>query len=76
VCSEALPRESRITDAEIQLSLSEGETVWAEQALSLARASHDRAHYIDEVINAGFDVNNTAGRLAQILGCECSKGCH
>jgi glycosyltransferase involved in cell wall biosynthesis len=69
ICSEALPSESRITDAEIQLCLSEGEEAWARQAVLLAKTSRNRTHYSIQVTDAGFDADGTAKRLAQILAC-------
>lgn len=68
VCSDALPPEAHVTDAEVLLPLSAGESAWAERALRLARELRDRASYAGRVAAAGFDADGTAGRMREVLG--------
>jgi glycosyltransferase involved in cell wall biosynthesis len=68
ICSEALPDEAHVTDAEEMLPLSAGEAVWAEHALTHVNQQNIRAEYAKKVFDAGFDANATAERMATILG--------
>ena len=68
VCSEALPPESHVTDAEVLLPLSSGERAWAEKAVEMARVSSDRTSYAALVRKAGFDMDTTVRQVAEVLG--------
>lgn len=68
VCSDALPPEAHVTDAEALLPLSAGEAAWAERALEMAREPRDRGSYAGRVAAAGFDADQTAGRMRGVLG--------
>lgn len=67
LCSEALPPESHVTDAEFLLPLSAGEKVWAEKAVALAHMDEDRVAYSNLVRSAGFDAADTTRRVAEML---------
>lgn len=71
VCSEALPPEAHITDAEVLLPLSAGEKAWAEKALEMAHMRGDRTAYAELVRRAGFDADDTARQVASMLGGCC-----
>ncbi len=71
VCSEALPPEAHITDAEVLLPLSAGEKAWAEKALEMAHMRGDRTAYAELVREAGFDADDTARQVASMLGGCC-----
>ena len=68
VCSEALPPEAHVTDAEVLMPLSAGERAWAEKAVEMARMEGDRAAYAELVREAGFDADDTTRQVADILG--------
>ena len=68
VCSEALPPEAHVTDAEVLMPLSAGERAWAEKAVEMARMEGDRAAYAALVREAGFDADDTTRQVADILG--------
>jgi glycosyltransferase involved in cell wall biosynthesis len=68
VCSDSLPIEGNVTDAELLLPLDLGEDLWAENALELAVTPRDRSSYAQKVASAGFDIEFTATRMVQILG--------
>ena len=67
VCSEALPPEAHVTDAEVLMPLTAGEKAWAEKAVEMARMDGDRTIYAELVRNAGFDADDTALRVVTIL---------
>lgn len=67
LCSEALPPEAHVTDAEVLLPLSAGEHAWAERAIELARAYRDRSTYAAFVREAGFDADDSAWQVAGAL---------
>ena len=67
VCSEALPQEAHVTDAEVLMPLTAGEKAWAEKAVEMARMDGDRTIYAELVRNAGFDADDTALRVVTIL---------
>ena len=67
VCSEALPPEAHVTDAEVLMPLSAGERAWAEKAVEMARMEGDRAAYAELVREAGFDADDTTRQVADIL---------
>ena len=68
VCSEALPPEAHVTDAEVLMPLSTGERAWAEKAVEMAHMEGDRATYALLVRDAGFDADDTTRQVAGILG--------
>ena len=68
VCSEALPPEAHVTDAEVFMPLSAGERSWAEKAVEMARMEGDRAAYAELVREAGFDADDTTRQVADVLG--------
>ena len=70
VCSEALPPEAHVTDAEVLMPLSAGERAWAEKAVEMARMEGDRAAYASLVREAGFDADDTACQVAGTLESE------
>ncbi len=72
VCSEALPPEAHVTDAEVLLPLSAGEKAWAEKAIEMARMGGDRLAYAERVREAGFDADDTAAQVAELLGGEAN----
>lgn len=72
VCSEALPPEAHVTDAEVLLPLSAGEQAWAEKAVEMAHMPGDRAAYAALVREAGFDADDTARQVARALEPACS----
>ena len=67
VCSEALPPEAHVTDAEVLMPLSTGERAWAEKAVEMAHMEGDRATYALLVRDAGFDADDTTRQVAEIL---------
>lgn len=67
VCSDSLPIEGNVTNLELMLPLDAGEGFWAEKALEIAALTRDRSSYAEKVSSAGFDVDQTALRMAQIL---------
>lgn len=71
VCSEALPPEAHVSDAEVLMPLSAGERAWAEKAVEMARMEGDRAAYASLVREAGFDADDTTRQVADILGDCC-----
>ncbi len=71
VCSEALPPEAHVTDAEVLMPLSVGEKAWAEKAVEMAGMRGDRAAYAEIVREAGFEADETAGQVADVLGSCC-----
>ena len=71
VCSEALPPEAHVTDAEVLMPLSAGERSWAEKAVEMARMEGDRAAYAELVREAGFDADDTTRQVADVLGGCC-----
>lgn len=68
MCSEALPPEAHVTDAEVQIPLSAGEKFWAEKAVEMARMESDRTGYAELVREAGFNADDTAKQVADVLG--------
>ncbi len=71
VCSEALPPEAHVTDAEVLMPLSAGGRAWAEKAVAMAHMEGDRAAYATLVREAGFDADDTTHQVADILGGCC-----
>ena len=67
LCSEALPPEAHVTDAEVLLPLSAGEHAWAEKAVEIVRAHRDRSAYATFVLEAGFDEGTTVRQVAEAL---------
>lgn len=67
-CSEALPPEAHVTNAEMLIPLSSGERFWAEKVVEMSRAPRDRAGYAAAVRKAGFDAGDTAHQVARALG--------
>lgn len=67
VCSDALPPEAHVTDAQALLPLSAGERAWAEKAVGMARTPGSRAAYAAMVREAGFDADETARQMARVL---------
>lgn len=67
VCSEALPPEAHVTDAEVLMPLSAGERAWAEKAVEMARMEGDRAAYAELVREAGFDADDTTALVSRYL---------
>ena len=67
LCSEGLPAEAHITDAEAFLPLSAGEEAWAKKALEMANVNRERKEYASLVRKAGFDVNDTTRQVVSIL---------
>lgn len=67
VCSEALPPEAHVTDAEVLMPLSVGERAWAKKAIEMSCMGGDRAAYASLVREAGFDADDTARKVAGVL---------
>lgn len=67
VCSEALPPEAHVSDAEALLPLSAGERAWAEKAVEMSYMDVDRPAYAASVREAGFDADDTARIVAGVL---------
>lgn len=67
VCSEALPLESQLTDMERRIPLASGEVVWASEAITAAKATHNRMAYREMVAAAGFSADATAKKLAKVF---------
>lgn len=67
VCSEDLPPEAHVSDAEAMLPLSAGERAWAEKAVEMSYMDVDRPAYATSVREAGFDADNTARIVAGVL---------
>lgn len=67
VCSEALPPEAHVTDAEILVSLSAGEPAWADKAVEMARMTTDRDVYATLVHEAGFDADDSVSLVRKCL---------
>lgn len=67
VCSDDLPLEAHLTDIETLLPLSAGARAWAEKAVQMSRTAGDRAAYSSLVRDAGFDVDDTACKVAGVL---------
>lgn len=67
VCSEALPPEAHVTDAEILVSLSAGEPAWADKAVEMARMTTDRDVYASLVHEAGFDAVDSVSLVRKCL---------
>lgn len=67
VCSEALPPEAHVTDAEILVSLSAGESAWADKAVEMARMTTDRDVYASLVHEAGFDADDSVSLVRKCL---------
>lgn len=62
------PSEAHVADAEVQMLLSAGEKSWAEKAVETARMRGDGAAYAELVREAGFDADDTARQVADMLG--------
>ena len=60
VCSEALPLEAHVTDAEALVPLSVGESAWADKAVEMVRKPTNRDVYPALVRGAGFDADDCA----------------
>ena len=67
VCSEALPPEAHVTDAEILVPLSAGESAWADKAVERARMTTDRDVYASLVHEAGFDADDSVSLVRKCL---------
>lgn len=67
VCSEALPPEAHVTDAEILVPLSAGEPAWADKAVEMARMKTDRDVYASLVHEAGFDADDSVSLVRKCL---------
>lgn len=67
VCSEALPPEAHVTDAEILVPLSAGESAWADKAVEMARMTTDRDVYASLVHEAGFDADDSVSLVRKCL---------
>ena len=67
VCSEALPPEAHVTDAEILVPLSAGEPAWADKAVEMARMTTDRDVYASLVHEAGFDADDSVSLVRKCL---------
>lgn len=67
VCSEALPPEAHVTDAEILIPLSAGEPAWADKAVEMARMTTDRDVYASLVHEAGFDADDSVSLVRKCL---------
>lgn len=67
VCSEALPPEAHVTDAEILVPLSAGEPAWADKAVEMARMTTDRDVYASLVHEAGFDADDSVSLVRNCL---------
>ena len=67
VCSDDLPCEAHFTHAESLLPPSAGARIWAEKAIEMARMLDDRGTYASLVREAGFDADDTAGKVSNVL---------
>ena len=59
ILSDGVPQEAKMTDLVEYLSLSDSVELWAEKILSCVN-EYDREKYYKNIIEAGYDVNETA----------------
>lgn len=64
ICSEALPREAKITDRFISLPITDA-SIWAEKISNLPSADK-RESYAEVVKNSGFDISDTANEVSKL----------
>lgn len=63
VCSEGLPPETDITPIYRKQMLADGAVKWAETAMELAQNPNAHTNMKKNVVDAGFDMNETARRM-------------
>ena len=76
ICSEGLPPEVNITPIFRKLKLAEGAEKWAGKALEISQSSEAHTNMQRYIINAGFDMNETAGYMEKYYlnkWSECQK---
>lgn len=72
VISDAVPRDCLITDNVDIVSLAETSGVWASEALKYADG-YDREDMFEEIVSAGFDINENANWLEEFYINEYCK---
>lgn len=72
IASDTITKEVKITDLIQFISLNESSENWADNVLDLKNSDYDRNYY-QEIVNAGYDIKNTAEELQNFYINEYNK---